>query len=155
MTANKRIVILTEHADRVPRRQPRARLLVILALALLPLILGACDGGAPQDEVVLPETGVIMLRPRWAVVNEPYVPALLAPGAADQVSGQLRLGEVVEIVEIGTTQFRDDGTEQPWFLVEAAESSGWLVNTSVTVFGSRNQAENAARAMLGGEVGEE
>lgn len=96
--------------------------------------------------MILPETGVLMVRPRWAVVMEPYARLLSAPEADEEITGHLRGGDVIEIVEIGTTQYMSSGSDEPWYLVRSGENQGWLMSTAVALFGSRNQAENYAAA---------
>ena len=117
-----------------------------LCLATVVVAMTSCQQEDFEDRVALPETGLLIVRPQWAIVVESYVRLLAAPGADNEITGHLRDGDVVEIVEIGTTQFMISGSDDAWFLVEDGDSRGWVTSSALALFGSRNQAENAAFA---------
>jgi hypothetical protein len=110
-------------------------------------VLPACQRDEDRRAVILPETGLLMLRPRWAIVIEPYARLLAEPDSITEITGHLRRGDVVEIVEIGTQRYRGDGDDGNWYLVEGEGSRGWVLNSLLAVYGSRAQADNASRAI--------
>ncbi|MFP4377848.1 MAG: hypothetical protein ACLFP4_12465 [Spirochaetales bacterium] len=125
------------------------RLFIVIG-ALSAVTLG-CDAAPEDEQIVLPETPVIALRPSWALVVEPYVRLFEEPATDAPIAGHLRSGEVARIDSIGTQPVRIGGVLYRWYQLSTEESGGWMVGRSIETFTSRDRAANAARNRFGGE----
>ncbi len=95
----------------------------------------------------LPPTPVIVLRPTWAVIRQPYLRLRSDAQRSAGISGHLRRGEVAEITAISPIAERIDGELRYWYFLEGIEVSGWALDDALEAYGSEDRARNAAERL--------
>jgi hypothetical protein len=115
------------------------RPVVICALltALLALLVVGC--GAPEPELTLPETSVLLDQSSVALVIEPYLRLHDRPATSAGVIGHARRGDVLAV--IGVTGNRH------WVELEGPARHGWARAEQITLYASRERAYSARRAL--------
>jgi len=114
---------------------------------ILPITLASCSGGSSRVAVNLPSTPLIVLRPTWAVVREPYLRLRTDSQRDAPISGHLRRNEVAEIRAISPIVERVDGEIRYWYFLEGVEVSGWALDDALEAYGSEHRARNAAERL--------
>ena len=107
----------------------------------------SCSGGSDRFAVTLPPTPVIVLRPTWAAIREPYVRLRVDAQRDAGISGHLRRGEVAEITAISPIEERVDGELRYWYFLEGGVVSGWALDDALEAYGSEDRARNAAERL--------
>lgn len=113
------------------------------------LTLGACSSGDAYEEVSLPTTPVVALRPTWALIRVPYLRLYEQRDANSSIVGHLRMGDIAEVVAIGTRVLRVDGRPQRWYLLNSGQAQGWTTGGPLELFTSQERARNAASSADG------
>ncbi len=123
----------------------------LLLIGVTLVVAASCDASSEDEQIVLPETPVIALRPAWALVLEPYVRLYENPATDSTIAGHLRAGEIARVDSIGTQPIRIGARRYRWYRLSTDESGGWTVGGSIETFTSRDRAANAARSRFGTE----
>lgn len=102
----------------------------------------SCSGKSKIAEIEFPPTYMVETRERFVVVIHPYAALRDQPGETGVTIGHCRKGDVFEVTG---TRFMESGKKQVlWICLEG----GWILRSSVMLFSTRAQAENASRAFL-------
>lgn len=112
------------------------------------MLISSCGRERSAPSVTLPPTPVVVLRPTWAVVTDPYVRLRADPDPDAPIAGHLRRGDVSQIVAINTAVQRVDGERHYWYRLHGDEASGWALDRAVESYGSEYRARNAARQLF-------
>ncbi len=118
--------------------------ITLFVLGVLLLGLAGCSRTPEESGVNLPTTPVISVRPRWAVAADLYVLVRAEPSVDSDIRGNLRIGDVAEIVSISTVTNDLRGPGNIWYEVEASGLRGWALGNALELYESRSRAVNAA-----------
>jgi hypothetical protein len=120
-------------------------------LPALVLVVSGCTRGDVYDDVALPPTPVVTLRPTWALVRTPYLRLYTDTNSSSPIAGHLRSGDIAEISAIGTRLINIDGEAERWYLLQTEEARGWTPGAALELFTSQERARNATRNSSNGE----
>ncbi|MDR0315394.1 MAG: hypothetical protein LBH97_00675 [Treponema sp.] len=117
-------------------------LCIIFSLALA---FDSCSGKRDEAPVIPPATSPLS-RPviGFGVVNMSYTHVAAEPVEGAAVSGYLRRGSLVSIIE--RRSVRNGQKIETWVLAEGS-STGWLRETVVDIYDNELQAQTASEAM--------
>ena len=103
----------------------------------------SCSPKATQT-IQLEETPVISGGLGWGVVTLAYVRLMLEPSIAARDSGTARRGDVGRIIARSRSfEKRDKGV---WYRIEVGPVTGWIHESSLSVFRIEAEARKAAEA---------
>ncbi|HET7838259.1 MAG TPA: hypothetical protein VFL04_00770 [Rectinemataceae bacterium] len=113
------------------------------AATLLLFLLLSCRGSG-EGSVKLDPTPPISRGPGWAIVKEAYARLKERPSAASADKAHLRRGSVVELEgrELGLPGKDED--RGFWYALKAEGIEGFMRETELDVFSTRELAERAA-----------
>ncbi len=115
---------------------------LFLLLLLLSAVFFSCSGKSRIADIAFPPTYVVEARNRFVVVVHPYAALRDQPGESGVTIGHCRKGDVFELT--GTRFVESGGNQMLWVCLEG----GWILRSSVILFSTRAQAENAAAGIL-------
>lgn len=122
------------------RRNGIALVAMLIAACLLS---GSCADKAARS-VMLEETPVVSGGLGWAVVRLAYVRMLLEPSSVSPDTGTARKGELGHIIARARSfEQRDKGA---WYRVEIGPVTGWIHESSLSVFRTEAEARKAVEA---------
>lgn len=122
-------------SSRGARRIAQVQLL-ILCLA----VFTACS--REREEIALPETPVLGVQDRYALVTDHYARMYVTPQRNADITGVVRKGDILSVAG----RMSDDD----WIEVRRIPSGGWIEGSRVRLFPSREMALNAL-GMMGGD----
>ena len=125
------------------------RTIVGAATIVAIVAIAGCARSEPGT-VVLDPTRVVVLRPEWAVVADPYVRVHESPDRLSAIRGHLRAGDVVEVEGLGTGSTVVDGRAYRWHRIDHPAVNGWVFGRELLPARSRNHAINLATGMKEG-----
>lgn len=139
-----RYVIRQRNADRIERDSMRkTRILASLVIAAAAFALGSCSD-RNELSVALDETPIISGGLGWGVVSLSYARLMLEPSFDAADSGTCRRGDVGRLeARTRVPSGRDGGV---WYRASFDDASGWLHESSISVFRSEDEARNASEA---------
>ena len=150
MTSKARVMlrrtIQPENAAEHSKKQAVCALRWLIPIAVAVLFLG-CEREVPEEEVFLPPTPVISVRPYWAVATESYSRVHSRPDTQSTISGHLRRGDVTSVASISTRTDLSSGRTVLWYQIALDDLSGWIQGGSLEFFESRRRALNSSRFM--------
>ncbi len=113
---------------------------------LCALAAGSCSRSM-ESSIRPPETPILSGGLGWALVKESYVRLKEKPTSTASDLDHLRRGSVLEIEAraIGDSARQDD--EGLWYRLKADGASGWVRETELDVYRSREQAARAGEAL--------
>ncbi len=118
----------------------RFKTIIVFLIAVIS-VLSSCSRGDPV-RITLEQTPVLSGGLGWGLVSLAYVRMMAEPsfGAAD--SGAIRRGEVARIT--ARSRFFEGRDSGIWYKLEIDARSGWVHESTMTVFKSRAEADRAA-----------
>lgn len=111
-------------------------------LSCLIICLSAC-GFSFSNGIKLPETSTLIDIKKFAVILDTYVLVHAEKDSASKESLYLRRGDLVSIL----SREREENTNNIWLHIEAEGVSGWIENTSVDLYDSKEKALLAIQAL--------
>ena len=123
----------------------RSRRATGLGIAFLLALFVACEKEQTEQRIELPETPIVSIRDRWAVVDDRYVRVREEPRVDASVSDYVRLGLIVEVAEVVDN---GNGPDATWMRIAGQEVDGWVTESNLSLYESRARARNAARQIV-------
>ena len=123
----------------------RSRRAASLGIALLLALFVACEEEPTEQRIELPETPIVSIRDRWAVVDDRYVRVREEPRVDASVSDYVRRGLIVEVAEVVEN---GNGPDATWMRIAGQEVDGWVTESNLSLYESRARARNAARQIV-------
>lgn len=112
----------------------------LLVFTLAMLSSGACSKPAPET-FDLDTTPILSGGPGWALVSSAYVRLKVEPGFGARDGDYARRGDIFRVVATDRAfSGRDRGT---WYSLEGDEAVGWLHQSLVVVYPTRERALRA------------
>lgn len=106
------------------------------------LCLSSC-GFSFSNGIKLPETSTLVDIKKFAVILDTYVLVHAEKDSASKESGYLRRADLVSIL----SRDREEKTNTVWLNIKAEGFSGWIENTSVDLYDSKEKALLAIEAL--------
>ncbi len=123
----------------------RTRQVFATSILVLLAFLGSCRGSGDAS-VTLAPTPPISKGPGWAVVKEAYARLKEKPSLASGDLAHLRRGSVVQLEGRELALPGRDEDKGLWYALKAEGASGFMRETELDVFSTKEQAERAALA---------
>ncbi|TVQ23429.1 MAG: hypothetical protein EA382_09905 [Spirochaetaceae bacterium] len=118
---------------------------IVCATAIVAIVtIAGCSRSDSGASVVLEATRVVVLRPEWAVIADPYVRVHESPDRFSPIRGHLRAGDVTEVTGLGTGLTIVDGRAYRWYRIDHPVVAGWVFGRELLPARSRNHAINLA-----------
>ncbi len=133
-----------------PTRRRIVYATAVVAIVAMVTIAG-CSRSDPGASVVLEATRVVVLRPEWAVIADPYVRVHESPDRFSPILGHLRAGDVTEVTGLGTGLMVVDDRAYRWYRIDHPIVAGWVFGRELLPARSRNHAINLANDLTGNE----
>jgi hypothetical protein len=128
--------------------------LAIAAATLLLAALSLCGcSRLAESSLKLPANPVLSGGLGWALVKEAYVRLKEKPSDAAKDVSYVRRGEIYEISgrDFGAADPQSGQSPRLWYGVELKDSGGWLRESDIEVYASKDQAELAATRLATSE----
>ena len=112
---------------------------------VLIIFFSSCRKEETTIDIKLPETSVVSSNSRWGVVKYPYIRVRKNPSDKDEVSAAFRQGDIVKILK--TTEFLATGDDLDvfWYYTVSGDIEGWVVESDLSIYDSREQATTASK----------
>lgn len=118
---------------------------LLLLAAIAALSLSSCSKKQEYPQIKLPPTPLLGSEENWAVVNNPLLRLREGPSIHDKALISLRGGYVVEIMKRSQTQDTVGDNTNYWYYINFRGLNGWVFGYYLTMFDSRQGAEQAAK----------
>lgn len=119
--------------------------LLLVVVAGLVFALWGCTKRQESQTIKLPPTPVIGAQQNWAIVNSPLLRLRKQPSTSSTALITLRGGYVVEIVRRSENTDTIGGNKNYWYYINYKGLRGWVFGYYLTMFDSRQMAEQAAK----------
>lgn len=134
------------HPRQCTKKLSFVRVCALLLLAALTAGgLSACAKKQELRQIKLPSTPLLNGDESWAVVNSPLLRLRDGPSIQDKALITLRGGYVVEVAKRSGIQDSIGDYTDYWYYINFRGLRGWAFGHYLTMFDSRQEAEQAAK----------
>lgn len=120
------------------KTEVRHPVLFFVLAAVLSVVILSCSRGHTINTIAFPSTPAVSTSDRFALVIDPYISMRDQPGSGGITISHGRRGEIYPVT--GNRLVQGDKTNTLWIHLE----SGWVVESSVQLYSSREKAGTAA-----------
>jgi hypothetical protein len=118
---------------------------LVLGFVAVLIAFSGCDRESEEQRIELPETPIVSVRDRWAVVAGAYVRVRAEPADGAAVADYVRRGLIVEVAEV----VDQGGAEaETWMRITGDQVDGWVTGSDLSLYESRARARNAAQQFV-------
>lgn len=124
------------------------RRITMVAVSIVALSLGlmiSCADNVTRN-VVLDETPIISGGLGWGVVSLAYIRLMQAPSLDAPDSGTARRGDIGRI--LARSRSFEDKNANVWYKLDFGTISGWLQDSTLTVYRNEAEAKKVSEASL-------
>jgi len=112
------------------------------------LSFGGCNRQEKDDiSIELPETQVLSVRSRWAVITGSHLRLRDRATTESRAITTLWRGNVLEIIARDETKVRVEGKDDYWYQVAYDGLQGWVFGAYIELYESEKKAQTASQEL--------